>query len=157
MGSIDPIDEGQIITEYMLCLHSAYSGFSNHVFGSDKRAGHQTSKSLTMVPYSSYDYVEPWLDQSSRDQYIYNTERQDSIFGFGNRLQRKLGLRVIVENHLSNGWYKVMPFLFTSFAALANFISSDPEKVNGTTMIQALLGVNSLVTQNSEVSPCIYC
>jgi len=138
MGSIDLIDEDQIIAEYILCLHSAYSGFSNHVFGSDKRAGHQTSNSLTMVPYLTYDFVEPYL--SSRDQYIYDSERQDSVRGTGNRLQRELGLRVIVENELSYGWYKVIPFLFTSFAALANFISSDPEKVDGTTMIKHYWG-----------------
>jgi len=55
MSSTDLIDEDQLIVSNLLCLHPAYSGFSNHVFGSDKEGGHITSDSLTMIPFLAYD------------------------------------------------------------------------------------------------------
>ena len=55
MSSTDLIDEDQLIVNNLLCLHPAYSGFSNHVFGSDAEGGHITSDSLTMIPFLTYD------------------------------------------------------------------------------------------------------
>ena len=149
MGGIDLIDEDQHIVETLLCFHPAYSGFSNHVFGSDIEAGHETSDSLRMIPYMAFDRTEPWLSGKS-DQYYYGEYRQKAAAGDGSGLQRKLGLRIIVEHPLSKGVYRILPLLFVSFAAVANFVSSNPELVGGTSMIQALLGVNSLVTQDTQ-------
>ena len=47
-------------------------------------------------------------------------------------------------------WFQVLPTLFLSLAAVANFVSTDPENVGPTTMVQALLSVNSLVSQNTR-------
>ena len=102
MGSIDLIDKDQDIAEYLMCFHPAYSGLSNHVFGSDKDAGSETSDSMEMIPYLSFDRVEPWL--SVDEQYSYGPDRQRAIIGNGSRLQRKLGLRVIVKQPASKGW-----------------------------------------------------
>ena len=95
MGSIDLVDENQQVEEYLLCLHPAYSGLSNHVFGSDAEAGTETSDSMTMIPYLTFDRVDPWYSED--EQYYYGRERQKARYGNGSGLQRKLGLRVIVE------------------------------------------------------------
>ena len=79
----------------LLCLHPAYSGLSNHVFGSDAEAGTETSDSMTMIPYLTFDRVDPWYSED--EQYYYGRERQKARYGNGSGLQRKLGLRVIVE------------------------------------------------------------
>jgi hypothetical protein len=104
MGSIDLIDKDQDIAEYLMCFHPAYSGLSNHVFGSDRDAGSETSDSMAVIPYLYYDRVEPWLTSGDNEQYSYGPDRQRAIIGNGSRLQRKLGLRVIVKHPASKGW-----------------------------------------------------
>eukprot|EP00804_Cyclotella_cryptica_P008548 CCRYP_007545-RA/>CCRYP_007545-RA protein AED:0.14 eAED:0.14 QI:299/1/1/1/0.6/0.5/6/1648/753 len=150
MGSSSLIHENQKIVKHMLCLHPSFSGFSNYVFGSDIEGGHSTSDALTMVPYMFFDRIEPWY-QDRISQFHYNETRQRLPIGNGNNLQRMLGLRIIVKHPPTKGWFEVLPILFVSLTAIANFVSSDPIQIGATSMVQALLGVNSLVTQNTQL------
>lgn len=134
MGSPELIHEDQRIITHLLCLHPSFSGFSNHVFGSDKAAGHTTSDSLTMVPYLYFDRVEPWLT-TNLTQFHYGEIRQRLFVGHGSNLQRMLGLRIIVKQPTTKGWFEVLPILFVSLAAVANFVSSDPDRIGGTSMV----------------------
>ncbi|KAL7544193.1 hypothetical protein ACHAWF_007574 [Thalassiosira exigua] len=133
--SANLIDESQKIVKHMLCLHPSFSGFSNHVFGSDIEGGHSTSDSLKMIPYMYFDRVEPWIRRNYSSQFNYDAHRQRSQIGDGSNLQRMLGLRIIVEQPREKGYFEVLPILFVSLAAIANLISSDPEKIGPTSMV----------------------
>ncbi|KAL7530971.1 hypothetical protein ACHAWF_003580 [Thalassiosira exigua] len=133
--SANLIDESQHIVKHLLCLHPSFSGFSNHVFGSDIEAGHSTSDSLSLIPYMYFDRVEPWNAGNYSSQFYYGAYRQKEQIGDGSYLQRMLGLRIIVEQPVGKGWFEVLPILFVSLAAIANMISSDPEKIGATSMV----------------------
>jgi hypothetical protein len=142
MGSSNLITEDQRIVKNLLCLHPSYTGFGNYVYGSDAKAGMETSDALTMVPYIYYDFVEPWIT-ADNDHFHYNETRQTSEFGRGFNLRRMIGLRIIVEHPPGKGLFEVLPILFVSLTSIANFVSSDAATVGASSMVQALLGVSA--------------
>jgi len=142
MGSSNLITEDQRIVKNLLCLHPSYTGFGNYVYGSDAKAGMETSDALTMVPYIYYDFVEPWIT-ADNDHFHYNETRQTSEFGRGFNLRRMIGLRIIVEHPPGKGLFEVLPILFISLTSIANFVSSDAATVGASSMVQALLGVSA--------------
>eukprot|EP00956_Cyclotella_meneghiniana_P030578 scaffold77299_cov52-Cyclotella_meneghiniana.AAC.3 len=82
MHSSNLIDEDQNIVQRLLCFHPSFTGFSNHVFGSDAEA--------------DLFLEEPWYNLG-RSQLYYGKYRQKLSIGNGNYLQRMLGLRIIVK------------------------------------------------------------
>ncbi len=149
MGTTHLINEDQHIVKHLLCLHPAFSGFATHTFGSDIDAGHTTSDTLAMVPYLFYDRTEPFY-LKGLPQFYYGEERQRSLIGNGSELTRMLGLRIIVEHSIAKGWFALFPVLLISLSAVAMLVSAVPTKIGGTSMVQVLLGVNSLVSLDNQ-------
>jgi hypothetical protein len=54
-----------------------------------------------------------------------------------------IGLRIIVEHPPGKGWIAVLPILFVSLLAVANFVASDATTVGAASMLQALFGVSA--------------
>mmetsp|Transcript_37393 Transcript_37393/g.78864 ORF Transcript_37393/g.78864 Transcript_37393/m.78864 type:complete len:757 (+) Transcript_37393:35-2305(+) len=150
MAVTNLIHKDQPIVQNLFCLHPSYSGFTSHVFGADVGAGHGTSDSLIMVPRLDFDRVEPFLIYNKMPQFFYDEDNQTARYGNGTKVQRTISLRIIVEHPTSKGFYEIFPLLFVSLTAVANFISSNPYEIGATSMVQVLLGINTLVTQNTQ-------
>jgi hypothetical protein len=154
MGSSNLITEDQHIVKQknLLCLHPSYTYTGSGWFDDlDAKAGMQTSDSLTIVPYIYYQYdhaepAEPWIT-ADNDHFHYNEtfDETSQTPGFGQEfnLRRMIGLRIIVEHPPGKGWIAVLPILFVSLLAVANFVASDATTVGAASMLQALFGVSA--------------
>ena len=63
---------------------------------------------------------------------------------------KRINLRIIVEHSTAKGWFKLLPVLLISISAVAMLLSAVPTEIGGTSMVQVLLGVNSLVSLDNQ-------
>lgn len=95
----------------------------------------QVYKYELTISLLSFSRAEPWLQGNISSHFYYGRARQRAVLGRGSNLKRRLGLRLIVDHPSSKGWFEMLPILFVSVAAMANFVSSNPTEIGSTTMV----------------------
>jgi len=137
--------KSDIIMRDLMCLNPQYSGFGQHVAGIESK-----KTKLTIIPYLMTTLSEPWwLERGHFEYSLEKKQEQIELGNLGNRVNRILGLRIMVNHGTTKGWMSSFKFFFLSMTAILNFVTDDGSSVDGGSMLRAIVSVNTLVSSNT--------
>lgn len=113
----------------------AVIGFGQHVAGIESK-----KTKLTIIPYLMTTLSEPWwLERGHFEYSLEKKQEQIELGNLGNRVNRILGLRIMVNHGTTKGWMSSFKFFFLSMTAILNFVTDDGSSVDGGSMLRAIV------------------
>ena len=110
-------------------------GFGHHVVGVESK-----KDKLTIIPYLSTTLSEPWWLERGHFEYSLEKKQEQIEQGnLGNRVNRVLGLRIMVNHGTTKGWLSSFKFFFLSLTAILNFVSDNASSVDAGSMLRAIV------------------